>query len=131
MTLLDPKTEALALRAEIQAKLTEAQKAIPALQAAHEATSAAITEGALNHRNMQRLLLKPFNTQSGERFESAEPEINLYLDDLWTKLDQAKSIRARALADLEAARITVKNLERALAQLDRAIPPADEAEEAA
>jgi hypothetical protein len=122
MTLLDPKTEALALRAAIQAKLAEAQKEIARLQAAHDATAAAVSEAAINHQSMVRLLLKPFETQSGERFESAEPEVNLYLEDLRTKLDQAKSIRARALGDLESARINVERLNRSIAQIDRAIP---------
>ena len=126
MTLLDPKTEAVALRAAIMAKLVEAQKAIPALQAAYEVTAAAVNEAAINHRNMVRLLLKPFETQAGTRYESAESEINEFLDDLRTKLDHAKSIRARALCDLEAARTNVDKLRRSLNQIDRAIPHADE-----
>jgi hypothetical protein len=130
MTLLDPKTEALALRAEIQAKLAEAQQLIPGLQSAHEATAAAIREAAINHRNMVQLLLKPFQTEAGTRYESPESEVNLYLEDLRTKLDQAKQLRARALADLEAARAVIAKLQRSLQQIDRAIP-VEETEEAA
>jgi hypothetical protein len=131
MTLLDPKTEALALRVAIQAKLTEAQKPIPALQSAHEATAAAISEAVINHRNMQRLLLKSFETQAGTRYESPESETSLYLEVLRMKIDEARSLRARALADLQAARIEVDKLQRSLAQIDRAVAPAEEAEEAA
>jgi hypothetical protein len=40
----DPKTVALLWRAEIQAKLADIQKAVPALLAAHEATAAAVRE---------------------------------------------------------------------------------------
>jgi hypothetical protein len=131
MTLLDPDAEALALRAVIQAKLAEAQKPIPALHSAHEATAAAIRDAETNHRNMVRLLLKPFETQSGTRHETPETEISQYLDDLRTKVDRAKSLRARALADLQAARIEVNRLQLSLAQINRAIPPTEETEEAA
>jgi hypothetical protein len=130
MTVLDPKTEALALRAVIQAKLTEAQKPISALVLTHEATAAAISEALINHRNMQRLLLKPFETQSGTRYETPESEISLYLEDLRMKIDQARSLRARSLADLQAARLEVDKLQRSLNQIVRAIP-VEETEEAA
>jgi hypothetical protein len=131
MTLLDPKTEALAWRAEIDAELAEAKKKIPALQSAYEATGAAVSEAAINHRKMLELLLERFETQSGTRYESPEPDIHLRLENLRMKLDEAKQIRAQALADLESARDTVARKQRSLNQVDRRIPPAEEAEEAA
>jgi hypothetical protein len=131
MTVLDPKTEALLWRAEIQAELTEAQKPILALQLAHEATDAAIRDAQINYRNMQRLLLKRTETEAGYRYESPESAINLRLEALRMKIDEAKQLRARALADLQAERISVSRLQASLNQIDRAVPPAEAAEAAA
>jgi hypothetical protein len=130
MTLQDPKALALSWRLEIQAELIEAQKPIAALQLAHEATAPAVRDAEINYRNMLQLLLGRFETQSGYRYESPEPSIHSRLEDLRMKIDEARSLRARALADLEAARSVVAEKQRSLNHIDRRIPPA-EAEEAA
>jgi hypothetical protein len=131
MTLLDPKTETLGLLAAEEAKLTEAQKPIAALVLAHEGTDAAVRDAEINYRVMLQHLLKTYETQAGTRYETPESGIRLYLENLQIKIDDAKSVRARAAADLEAARITVGKLLLSRDQIARRIPIEETAEEAA
>jgi chromosome segregation ATPase len=112
----------LNLRAQRQSEFTEAQKVIPALQAAHEATAAAVRKTTDNYQAVINLLLKPVQKENGTRYEIAESLNYSDLEELRSKIDEAKSLQARALADLDAARSEVAKLQRSLNQIDRAIP---------
>ena len=115
---MTPQERVLSWRAEIAAELEEAVKLVPPLEDAH-ATAAAAAQAALDdYGAVQRLI--------GSTVPNPETPIRRRSDDHARELDQAKSKRARAFADLQAARSNVTSLQRALAQIDRVIPPADE-----
>jgi hypothetical protein len=121
MTLQDPKERVLSWRAEIVGELAEAQFAVPPLVTAHETAAAAAQEAAEDYRETQKLL---------GVLDRLETPLKLRADAHAKELDQAKSAKARALSDLEAAQSKVTQLQRSLYQIDRVIPPA-ESEEAA
>ena len=117
MSTRDPKHLVLTWRAEIAAELEEAQKLVPPLEAAHAEAGAAIREPDDFYSSLHRLL----------RAADVAPElaISSRLEEYRAQVVEAKSRKATALADLEAARTVVKNLRRALAQIDFVIPVED------
>lgn len=121
MTIKDPKAKAkavvLGFRAEIAAELDEAEKALPALVTAHDSAAAEAQAIAEEYRDVQQLL---------GAVDRHAPALSLREGFHRQKLDQAKSLKARALVDVEAARAKIKDLQRALDQIDRVVPPADE-----
>jgi hypothetical protein len=128
----DPKQLVSSWRDEILLELAEAQEAIPPLQAAYEAATAAADEAATAHRDLQQLLAKVLSGTDFlgvTQYQYLEGPIGLRANDYATEVDRAKSQRARALADLEAVRAKVTSLRRAIAQIDRIVPA--ESEEAA
>ena len=129
----DLKALILSWRAEIAAELEEATKALPPLQAASKAATAAADEAASAYRELQQLLGKALSVTGflGTQYQYLEGPIGIRANGVAMEVDQAKSQRARALADLELARAKVTSLQRSLAQIDRVIPPAAETQEAA
>jgi chromosome segregation ATPase len=119
MTAQDPKQHVLGWRGEIEAELEAAKAEVPPLVTAHEAAIAAASEAAEFYREVQKVLRQLTNPESA---------IRIRVNDHRDELDQTKSRAARAGADLEAARIKIKALQRALAQIDFIIPPAEESE---
>lgn len=117
MTTKTPKDRVLGWRSEIADELVAAQKEMPPLVAAHETATAAASDLADDYRETQKLLGQIVNPEGPIRLRS---------DYHWHELEQAKSRAARALADIQAVRIRIENLQRALAQIDRVMPPADE-----
>lgn len=133
---LDPKAIVLSWRAEIAAELEAATKALPPLVASHEAASAAADEAAADNRALLELLGKAQGKAISDflgitQFLYLEGPLGLRAREYADRVDQARSLRARTLGELEAAREKVRTLRRALAQLDLIVPPADESLEAA
>jgi hypothetical protein len=120
---MTPQERILSWRAEIAAELDEATKAVPPLEEIH-ATAVAAAQVALDDFGAVQRLIGPVVSRP-------EAPIILRSQAHLVEVEHAKSKRARALADLQAARATVTTLQRALAQIDRIVPPAEETEEAA
>lgn len=134
MNIRDPKVVILGFRDEILVELGEAQKAIPPLQAVADAAAAAADEATTFYRALQQLLGKATSATDFlgvTQHQYLEGPIGLRANNYSTEVDEAKSRRARALADVQLARAKVTSLKRAIAQIDLMIPPAAETEEAA
>jgi hypothetical protein len=132
--MIDPKAVIASWRLEIEAEFAEAQRALPPLQTAYDVATAAADEAASAHRAIQELLGKAQGTTDFlgvTKFQYLEGALGLRVNEYAKEVDRAKSLRARALADLEAARSNVTTLRRAIAQIDLINPPADESQEAA
>jgi DNA repair exonuclease SbcCD ATPase subunit len=126
---LDPKTRVLAWRSEIAAELEAAQKELPPLEATHAAAIAETQDVLEDYRDLQHFLNAklPLNFISGTK-ASLELSLQMRSEDLRAEVEPAKTRQARANNDLEAARGRVAKLQRALAQIDQIIPPAEESE---
>lgn len=118
----DPKQRILTWRAEIATELQEAVKLVPPLEDAHSTAEAAAHAALADYGEVQRLI--------GPVVSQPEAPFRLRIDAHLTEVEQAKSRRTRALADLQAARMKVAGLQRALGQIDRIIAPADAGEAA-
>ena len=132
--MIDPKSIVLSWRAEIAAELAEAEKALPPLQAAHEAAKAAADEATAAHVALNQFLGKVTSETDiigNPRFKVLEGALGWRAAEVGWLADRAKQQRARALGDLEVARAKLASLRRALAQIDLVAPPADEVGEAA
>jgi hypothetical protein len=116
---MTPQERVLSWRAEIAVELGEATKAVPPLEEIH-ATAVVAAQAALDDFGaVQRLI--------GPAVPRPETPIILRSQAHLMEVDLAKSRRARALANLQASRAAVTTLQRALAQIDRIVPPAEEA----
>ncbi len=125
---LDPKTLLQGWRDEIAAELAGAQKEIPALVTAHEAAIAEAQEIAVSYRDLQQLLAKLHVQNVFGITSQPESPLKLRSEAHRAEVEQAKTKKARAFHDLEAALRKITELERALAQIDHLVPPAEETE---
>jgi len=114
----DPKERLRSWRAEIAEELQEASAAVPPLVTAHD-VAAAEAQAALEDFGATQRLIGPVVSQQ-------EAPFRLRTDGHLAEVEQAKSRRTRALADLQAARMKVLSLQRALGQIDRIIAPSTE-----